>query len=162
MNTIDIIILVLLVPAIYKGVTTGFIKQATGIIGILLGIYFAKEFADLVATYLHNWISADPAIVRILAFALIMIVVLFALNLVGKLVEKIFQLVMMGWLNRLLGIVFAMGTTVIVLSMLASLVVYTNENWFSLIPQETLAESKLFGILTDIYNNILPFLKFKN
>ena len=162
MNTIDIIIVILLVPAIYKGITNGLIRQASGIIGILLGIFLTREFSDLVATYLHNWIHADESIVRILSFALIMIAVLFGVNLIGKLVEKIFQFVMMGWLNRLLGIVFALGTAVILLSLAASLITYTNENWFTLVPQEMLSESKLFGILQDVYNNILPFLQFKN
>lgn len=162
MNIVDIILLILLVPALYKGLTQGFIRQACGIIGLILGIFLAREFSDLLAEYLHSWINADPSIVRILAFALIMIGVIFSINLLGKVVEKIFQVVMLGWLNRLLGIVLALGTAIIVLSLLASLITYTHENWFTLIPQELLSESKLFGFLTTIYENILPFLQFKN
>lgn len=161
MNTIDIIILILLVPALYKGITQGFIRQATGIIGLVLGIFLAREFADLLAGYLHEWIQADASIVKIIAFVLIMIGVLFCLNLLGKLVEKVFQIVMMGWLNRLLGVVLAVGGTCIILSLLASLIVYTNENWFILIQPEVIKDSKLFGTLIDISEHVLPFLNFK-
>lgn len=159
MSTIDIILLVLFIPAVYKGLKDGFVRQAAGILGLLLGLFLASRFSELLGGYLQNWVNADPSIVKIIAFILIMIGVILCLNLLGKLVEKVFKLVMMGWLNRLLGLIFALAATALILGTLASVILYTNKNWFTVLSPDLIAGSRLFTPLAELPGRILPFLQ---
>ena len=56
------------------------------------------------------------AVFSIIAFAVIFFAVVILVRLGGKLIEKAFQVVMLGWLNRIGGIIFYAALYIIILS----------------------------------------------
>ena len=137
MAVIDIIILVLLLLAVIKGLKDGLIRQAGGIAGLFIGIN----------------------IVKIIAFVLIIIATCLCMHLLGKLLEKIIQLATLGWVNRILGMVLSIATTVLLIGVLLSLIEYVNDTWFTLVPKEALEGSKGVQIITSITDSVFPYIK---
>ena len=106
MNILDIILLICFIPALIQGIRKGFIAQAISIISIIVGIWTSARFADILGGWIGKYITASEQILKIAAFAIILVAVILALAALGKLLEGMFRLVMLGWLNKLLGVVF--------------------------------------------------------
>lgn len=159
MAVIDIILLILLGIALFKGLKDGFIRQVGGIAGLILGIFLAGRFSALLAGWLHQWVDASESIVKSISFALIVIGVCLCMHFIGLLLEKIVKITMLGWLNRLLGAALAIFGMVLIAGVLLSLIQYVNETWFVLIPQDALDKSKGLQIISSVTNVIFPYLK---
>ena len=159
MAVIDIIILILLLLAVIKGLKDGLIRQAGGIAGLFIGIILAGRFSALLAGWLGQWINASENIVKIIAFVLIIIATCLCMHLLGKLLEKIIQLATLGWVNRILGMVLSIATTVLLIGVLLSLIEYVNDTWFTLVPKEALDGSKGVQIITSITDSVFPYIK---
>ena len=81
------------------------------------------------------------------------------MHLLGKLLEKIIQLATLGWVNRILGMVLSIATTVLLIGVLLSLIEYVNDTWFTLVPKEALDGSKGVQIITSITDSVFPYIK---
>ena len=158
MNILDIIILICLIPALIQGLIKGFISQAIALISLIAGAWASSRFAGVVCEWLSQYLSGSEQIVRIAAFALIFIAVILALSLIGKLLDKIIQIIMLGWLNKLLGGVFAIAKWILIMSLIVVAFNSINQS-FHLVKPSVLAQSQLYPILTDIANTIFPYLK---
>lgn len=158
MNILDIIILICLIAALIQGVVKGFISQAISLISIIVGVWASAHFAGLVCQWLGQYISCSEQVLKISAFVLIFIVVIVCLILLGKLLEAAIKLIMLGWLNKLLGAVFAILKWSIILGMVTLGFNAINEA-FSIVKPETLAQSHLYPALTNFANTIFPYLK---
>mgnify|MGYP003485180551 FL=1 len=66
---------------------------------------------------------------------------------------------MLGWLNKLLGVLLAFAGTAFILGAVICLISYVNETWFTIIPQEKIAESVLYQPLEDLANMVFPYFK---
>lgn len=159
MSVIDIIILIPFAYALYKGLKNGFIGQVAGILGLFLGVFLGYKFSELLSAWLSQWINANESVVKIISFAIIIIVVLVLINLLSKLIEKIFSMVMLGWLNKLLGVIVAFAFTAFIVGTVLSLILYINEAWFTIISPENIEESSLFTPLSNIAKSVFPYLK---
>ena len=107
MNILDIIILICFIPALVQGLRKGFIAQVIAIISIIAGIWLSFRFATYVSLWLAQYIQASDQILRITAFALILVLTILGLGAVGKLMEATIKIVMLGWVNKLLGVLFS-------------------------------------------------------
>ena len=158
MNILDIIILICLIPALIQGIFKGFISQAISIISLILGAWASARFTDTVYQWLAQYIPGSEQSLRIAAFVLIFIVVIVGLTLLGKLLEKVIKLVMLGWMNRLLGAVFALVKWLLVMGLLAVAFNSINET-LGLVKPEVIAQSHLYPMLTGIADTVFPYLK---
>ena len=158
MNILDIIILICLIPALIQGIFKGFISQAISIISLILGAWASARFTGTVCQWLAQYIPGLEQSLRIAAFVLIFIVVIVGLTLLGKLLEKVIKLVMLGWMNRLLGAVFALVKWLLVMGLLAVAFNSINET-LGLVKPEVIAQSHLYPMLTGIADTVFPYLK---
>ena len=118
MNILDIILLLCFIPAVISGLRKGFIAQVVAIISLVLGIWLSVRFASAAGAWLGQWIEASQQLLNVISFAVIFIVVVFALAALGKLTEKTIKIIMLGWLNKLLGVVFSMLKCMLILGFL--------------------------------------------
>lgn len=158
MNILDIIILICLIPALIQGLIKGFISQAIAIISLIAGVWASSRFAGVVYEWLSQYISGSEQVLRMAAFALIFILVIVVLSLIGKILDKIIQIVMLGWLNKLLGGVFAILKWVLIMSLIVVAFNSINQT-FNIVKPNVLAESQLYPALTEIANTVFPYLK---
>ncbi len=102
---IDIIFAILFILAIIKGLRRGFIVAVFSIIGYIIGLAAALKLSALVAVYLQKNITVSGKWLPFISFALVFIVVIILVNLGAKLIEKTFEMALLGWLNRIGGAV---------------------------------------------------------
>ena len=153
MNILDAIILICFIPAIIQGIRKGFIAQVIAIVSIVAGIWLSFKFSNLIASWLCNYIQASGNVLHIVAFALILILVILGLAAIGKLIEATIKIVMLGWLNKLLGVVFALLVGLVIMAF------HSINSTFHLVSEETLSGSMLYGPIRDAANSVFPYLK---
>ena len=158
MNIIDVILLICFIPAVIQGIRKGFISQVISIVSLVFGIWMSARFASAVSTWLAQWITASGQVLEIVAFALILVVVFLVLGALGKLLEATIKLVMLGWLNKLLGVVFALLKTALIVGLVIMAFSSLNKT-FGLVSPETLGDSILYTPLKKIAYDVFPYLK---
>ena len=158
MNILDIILLICFVPALIQGIRKGFIAQAISIISIVAGIWASARFADVVSAWVAQYITASEQVMKVVAFALILVIVFIVLGLVGRLLEGLFNLVLLGWINRLLGVVFALLKTALIIGLLIIVFTSINDN-FHFVQESVLNESVLYPHLKKIAFEVFPYVK---
>ena len=158
MNIIDIIIIICCIPAIFQGYSKGFISQVFSLVALIVGAWLSFKFSVPVGNFLKSFADLSPTILHIIAFVLILIIVMVLLKLVGNAVEKVVKFVMLGWLNRLLGIVFSLIKALLVIGLVILLV----NAIYSVIPfmsSKTIEESVLFHPIKDLADAVFPYIK---
>ena len=113
---IDFTFAALVILAIIKGYQKGLIIAVFSIIAFIIGLAAALKLSAAVAEYLKNSISVSAKWMPFIAFALVFFAVIVLVRLGAKLIEKSFQAVMLGWLNRIGGIVLYVALYTIILS----------------------------------------------
>ena len=158
MSILDIILTICFIPALINGIRKGFISQVLSLVSMIGGVWLAFEFSSVVSEWLGQYIETSANILHIASFALIMIGVLVAIGFICRLLEGILDFIMLGWLNKLLGIAFAFLKTALIVGLVIMLFNSLNDN-FHLIQEETLAESVLYGPLKNLAYTVFPYLK---
>ncbi len=113
---IDLVFAVIIVIAIIKGYQKGLILAIFSIIAFIIGLAAALKLSTAVAAYLKGSISVSAKWMPFIAFALVFFVVVILVRLGARLIEKAFQVVLLGWLNRIGGIILYAALYIIILS----------------------------------------------
>lgn len=158
MNILDIILLLCLVWAVVQGLRKGFITQVIAIISIVFGVWASARFTNVVCAWLAQWISGSEQVLKVVAFTLILVVVFLVLAALGKALEGIIRLVMLGWLNKLLGVVFSLLKCLLILGLI-TLAFNSLNSTIQLVKPEYLADSVLYGPIRDLANSVFPYVK---
>lgn len=113
---IDFTVAALLILAIIKGYQKGFIIAVFSIFACIIGLAAALKLSTAVAGHLKDIISISAKWMPFIAFALVFLVVLILVKLGARLIERSFQAVMLGWLNRVAGILLYAALYLVILS----------------------------------------------
>jgi membrane protein required for colicin V production len=117
MNALDIIIIAIIGFFTIFGFFKGFIRGASALVGVAGGIVAANLFYSPFAKILSQLISSMQ-IANALAYALIFFTTMVAVTIIGRFLEKLIKLIFLGWLNRLLGLVFGFAKGAMVAAVL--------------------------------------------
>lgn len=117
MNAFDIVVIVVTSFCLIRGAFKGLIGEVSGIIGVVAGFYGAYTYYPLIAVYGREWINSD-ALRNLIAFFLLFVGILVAVNLLSILIQKLLKLVFLGWVDRTFGLVFGALKGVMIMSVL--------------------------------------------
>ena len=113
---IDIIFTVIIIIACVKGYQKGLIIALFSIVAFIIGLAAALKLSSVVA----GWLGANANIsvkwLPFLSFALVFFIVVLLVNWGGKIIEKTFEMALLGWINRLGGIIFYAALYIIIFS----------------------------------------------
>jgi membrane protein required for colicin V production len=158
---IDVILLFLMIFAILKGLRNGFIIAVFSFLGIIIGLAAAMKFSTVVAGWLKNSTNLTAAWLPFLSFAIVMIGVILLVRLGALFIQKALHMVMLGWLNKLSGIVLYAALYITVFSVL---LFYAGK--IHLFKADTFADSKSYAFIQpwgpkaiDIFAAVIPFCK---
>ena len=101
---IDLIFAILMIIAIIKGYQKGLIIALFSIIAFIVGLAAALKLSAAVAVRLQHNVSVSSKWLPVISFVLVFILVVFLIHLGGKLIEKTFEMALLGWANRLGGV----------------------------------------------------------
>ncbi len=158
---IDILFLFLIISAVIKGYSKGLIVAIFSFAAVIIGLAAALKLSSTVAVWLQKSVSISSYWLPFVAFALVMVGVIFLVKMGAKFVEKTVQFVMMGWVNKLGGIALYAALYTSVLS-----VVLFYFDKMQLIKQETFVASKSYWFIQPwatkviaIFGKIIPIFK---
>lgn len=158
MGVIDIIIVCCFLPALYFGIKNGLVRQLVAVAVIYFGITLSLRFSAPVAQWIVEHVNMNEFWAKTVSFILVFFVVSLVLGLLGKLVEKIIQISLLGWLNKLLGIVASLFVFALVIAAIVYFVDSAN-NMLNFIPKEKIEESQFYPWLLDFAKEIFPRFK---
>lgn len=115
---IDIIFAVLLVLAVWKGYEKGLIIGLFSLIAIIIGLAAAMKLSTVVAGWIGRAVNISQEWLPLVSFIVVFIVVLLLIRLGARAIERTFEVAMMGWLNKLGGILLYVAIYTIVFSVL--------------------------------------------
>lgn len=158
MNTLDIILLICFIPAAIAGLRKGLVGQIIGLLTIILGCRLSMTFQKPVTDWLVKVTAANPEMIRILSFVLIFIAVAVVLYLIGKVIEKVIHIVLLGWVNKLLGILISSLIAIVVIGLIGGTVSSLNDQ-LQLFNPAFMKESVLLDAFMKVTSAIMPYLK---
>ena len=104
LNYIDIAVVCLAVYGLGRGAFRGFFVEIASLLALVLGVFGALHFSSFTAHLLSNYIEWEY--LSLLAFALTFIGIIIGVAWIGKLLTKLAKVILLGFLNRLLGAIF--------------------------------------------------------
>lgn len=158
---IDIIVVIILILAAIKGFRQGLIVALFSVIAFIVGLAAAIKLSVVVAGYIGQAVNVSDKWLPIISFAVVFLVVVILVRLGAKFIQKSVELAMLGWINRLGGILLYAALYVLIFSIL---LFYAEQ--LSLIKPETIKESVTYEYiqpwgpkLMDGIGKIIPVFK---
>ncbi len=142
MNYLDIIIAVILFLFGFKGLRKGLIIEVVTLLAFGVGIYGAMHFSDFTAKHLVDFVEVNPKYLDTIAFILTFVLLVIAVNLIGRVVSNAVKAMNLGFFDRLGGFVFGVAKGVLLCSVLV--LVLNNLQVFGLIKEEVKEKSYLY------------------
>ena len=137
---IDIIFFIILLSAAYKGYTRGFIVSVVSFFAIIIGLAAAVKLSTVVANWLRESTNINSQWLPFLSFILVMIGVMVLLRLVANVLQKSVEFLLMGWANKIAGILFY----AIIYTLIFSVVLFYAEK-MTIIKQDIIFSSKCYS-----------------
>ena len=101
-NPPDIAIVLILGLFAFNGFRHGFIEEMGRLISLIGGFILASKFHNLLIPYLQPYIDGETLQVTA-AYLGVFVVSVIVITIIAKILQKFIELVLLGWLNRLLG-----------------------------------------------------------
>jgi membrane protein required for colicin V production len=152
MSFIDIFFLAVMTGFILFGIWRGFFREVLGLLGIILGILLAIVGFGPISKMLHYFVPEVPVIIWIIiSFLAIFLGVYLVSRLLAVVLKKLSSLILLGWLNRLLGGVIGAIKGALLLSLLLLLL-----GFFPF--QDSLKNVRKHSILYEPFQRIIPLV----
>lgn len=127
MGILDIILASLLAYGLYRGWKNGIFVEVASILAIIAAFYGAIHFSYLVSDYLSQQLDWNETAVKITAFILTFLAMLFGVHLLAKLLTKVADFAMLGMINKIAGGIFGLVKVAIILGALLSFLERANQ-----------------------------------
>jgi membrane protein required for colicin V production len=101
---LDIILLVLLILAVIKGYQRGLIVGVFSLIAIIVGLAAAIKLSTVVAEYIGKAVKISDTWLPVISFTVVFILVVLLIRLGANMLQKTVEIALLGWVNRLGGI----------------------------------------------------------
>jgi len=158
MNYLDIIFLIPLLFAIYRGFKKGMVHMVASLAALVLGIFGAIKLRPMFASLLDSIFDIAPNYMNVIAFAVAFVSIVLVVHLLAFLVEKLIKAVALNLVNRLLGMGIGLLVTAFVLSMILWPVNQVNAEK-QIIKPERIEGSILYKPLSAFAPAVFPYLK---
>ncbi|HEV8508416.1 MAG TPA: CvpA family protein [Chitinophagaceae bacterium] len=158
---IDIIFVILLVLALIHGYRRGLIVAVFSLVSIIVGLAAAIKLSAVVANHLGHTVKVSDKWLPVISFAIVFIVVVLLIRLGARAIQKLTEALMLGWVNRLGGIILY---AVIYITIYSVVLFYANQ--VRIIRPEAIKASVTYSFIQpwgpkaiDGFGSLIPFFK---
>jgi membrane protein required for colicin V production len=158
---IDVIFIILIVMAIFKGLRRGFIIAIFSVLALIIGLAAAVKLSAVTAVYLKDSVHVSSKWLPILAFVLVFIVVVLLVRWTASLIAAATNFALLGWLNKMGGVLLYVAVYTGIFSVL---LFYGSRA--HIISANEIAASKTYSIiqpwgpgLINALGSLVPFFK---
>ena len=132
MNLVDYLVIVAVIVSAVIGAVRGFLREAVALATLILALFFAWRFSDVIEPHLGGLLDQPPASTWA-ARAIIFFVILLIGSAIGALLSYFVRLSLFSGTDRFLGFVFGLLRGVVLLGvfvMLGQLLRFDGETWW--------------------------------
>lgn len=158
---LDLIYAVVIILAILQGYQRGLIVGLFSLVAVIIGLAAAMKLSIVAGGYIGRIINISKEWLPIISFAVVFLIIVLLIRLGAKAIEKTIQLAMLGWLNKIGGILFYIAIYTIVFSVL---LFYAEQ--MKLLQPETINKSVVYSFVQpwgqkaiDGFGSIIPVFK---
>ena len=155
---LDLFFAIPLVWGIVRGLMSGFIRSLSVFVGLILGIYLAHICAPDLSPTIQEWFTMSAKQCLSLSYVIIFIIVMVLVAIIARILDKFLHLILLGWLNKLLGAIFGFFKWAIILSFFIMVIEYANSKFEFLSPEKK-SESILYEPIKKVVPTIMPYVK---
>lgn len=137
---LDLVFAIVLILAIIKGYQRGLIVGIFSFIAIIVGLAAAIKLSAVVADYLGRSAKSSSEWLPVISFGLVFLVVVLLVRWIANLIQRTMEIAMLGWVNRLGGILLYTAIFIIVFSVI---IFYAEQ--VHLIRQQTINKSLTYS-----------------
>ena len=113
----DIVICFILLFFTFNGFRHGFIEEIARLISLVGGFILASKFHNLLIPYLQPYIEGETLRVTV-AYLGVFVASVIVISMIAKILQKFIELVLLGWLNRLLGLLLGLLKGFLIISLM--------------------------------------------
>src|SRR5690606_547147 len=146
-NYLDWFFIFILGSGIIWGYQKGFIKAILGFLAIGIALWIGFKFSGITESFVRDIESIPAGLVYILSLVVTIILIYFAIKIIGKFLHGITHTIGLGIFNRLGGAIFGVLLNVL---MLSALIYYVLPFFDVLFDQEIISESKILPHLQEV------------
>jgi membrane protein required for colicin V production len=147
---IDFTFIVLMAMACYKGYSKGLIVAVFSLVAFIVGLAAAIKLSAMVAGWLGTQVSVSKQWLPLLSFALVFMLVSLLVRLGARFIEKTVQFAMLGWVNKIGGILFFAVLYTIILSII---IFYAQQ--VKILDAKAISASKFYSFLQPIAPKVI-------
>ncbi len=158
---IDIIYLLVLALAVFKGFSQGFVVAIFSFFAIFIGLAAALKLSATIAVWLGRTTNLGERLLPVLAFVIVLVGVAIITRMAAVLIEKTLQFAMLGFINKIAGILLYLILYTIVFSIG---LFYAGK--INLINSETISASHLYNFIQpwgpkaiSVFSDVIPWFK---
>ena len=155
MNTLDLVVLVIIVISAIYGYYKGVLSQLGSVAGVFFGIICCRLFGDTFSKFLTNTFADSTSAAatteflnNVIAHVLVFVLAYLSMRIVASMMSKILSTIKLGVVNRVAGAIFAPIQWLVILSLLLNV-------WIAISPDTKLVSSSA-GVATDVVVNLAP------
>jgi membrane protein required for colicin V production len=157
MNWLDAIIVIVLILSLVTGFINGLVKEVASLAALIIGIWGAIKFSSFTAAKLYDYFDMTGHWVGVIAFLVTFGLIVVIIHFVGIMADKIVNAASLGFINRVLGIVFGLLKAVLIMS-----VVFVVLNAIDVrrpfLPKKIIEESRFYNPISDIAPAMFPII----
>ena len=158
MNYLDVMFILIIIWAAFRGYSSGFIIQLSGLLALIIGAFVAYKTSFWLASQLSSLIVAEPAIMNTIAFIVMFAIVWALIVLLGKFLHVVIKIAMLSFVNRILGIIFSLLKVFFAVSIILVLLGNLNKS-MNFLPQKQMDNSLLYRPIERFALSVFPYLK---
>lgn len=115
---LDLVFAVIIILAIIKGYQKGLIAGLFSFIAIIIGLAAAIKLSTVMAGYIGKTVKISDHWLPVISFAIVFAVVILLVRWGANAIQRTVEVVMLGWVNRLGGIIFYAAVYVTIFSVI--------------------------------------------
>ena len=158
---LDIIYAVIIILAILHGSRRGLIVGLFSLLAVIIGLAAAMKLSIVAGKYIGKVIKISDQWLPVISFAIVFLLAVLLIRLGARAIQKMVEMVMLGWANRIGGILFYVAIYTIVFSVL---LFYAEQ--MKILQPETINKSVTYSFVRplgprviDGLGSIIPFFK---
>jgi len=154
MSYLDLFFGVVIAWGAYSGFSKGLIKELASILSVIFGIFLAKNYYPYLDIKLKPIFESEAGFISILSAILIFLFTIMVFKIIARFLTKFLKIIALGLLNRIIGSVFGIFKTILLLCILVFIFSNIN-NVTGLIKAEKLSQSFFYSKVEKINSLII-------
>lgn len=158
---LDLVFAIVIILAALKGYQRGLIVGLFSLVAIIIGLAAAIKLSAVVAGYIGKTVKVSEEWLPLISFAVVFLIVILLIRLGAKAIESAVEVALLGWVNKLGGIILYVAIYTIVFSVL---LFYAEQ--MQLIQPETIEKSMTYSFVQpwgpkaiNAFGSVIPIFK---